>query len=324
MRKIIIFVGIIILFCVLSPIQAKALGFNEVPWVAYTIVDAAEPYYDSVSGQGGYSNYNVSVNMPDSMENYCVMHTYAYGYHSGGSGKGPIPSTNIEAGVTKTNFSVTAPFIVKIFSYGKADLYHWTSSQMNKGSAISEANVLFYIDGAWETRWADYYLDPFLPPYSSHPTHYYGGNMSFPITSGNLTGMKINGISRVCTAGSSYSNCEAGATNDFRIDSVTVENVGIEEKRFSPPEADQNDKMSINPNLFAGKAVIIYELLNEGKIQLKIYDITGKCVKTLVDRNILPGSYKETIESKDYVKGVYFVKFLSENYRETKKIIVIK
>ncbi|MDD5529596.1 MAG: FlgD immunoglobulin-like domain containing protein [bacterium] len=323
MRRIIIFVGILVQLCVFG-VQVKAAGFNEVPWEKYTIVDTISPYYDSVSGQSGYADYNIFVDLPDSMANYCAMHTYAYEYHDGGSGKRkPLPSTKIEAGVIKTNFIVTAPFTVKIFSYGKADLYHWTSSQMNKGSAISEANVLLCIDGVWDIRWLDWYLDPWS---SSHPTHYYGGSASLPIASGNLTGMKINCISHVCTASSSYSFCEASATNDFRIDSVIVENVGIEEKLNIK---NQKLNIEIRPNPFTQSTVISFSALgapdNSETAELTIYDIAGKLVKSFHCALTIALRWDGKDNRGQKVKnGIYFIKMEAGEYKVTKKLTILK
>ncbi|MDD5529598.1 MAG: T9SS type A sorting domain-containing protein [bacterium] len=323
MKRIIGFAGVFVLLCGLIPIQSKAAGFNEVPWVKYTIVDTIA-YNDSVT-PNYYSKYNVSVNLPDSMANYCTMHTYAFEYWEGGIKK-VIPTksdfTSIEAGIIKTNFSVSSPFIVKIFGIGESKLYHESSAQayFNKGSATIKAYISLCISGVWDTVFQYVQNDPYNQYYPQEHTYNYGGFIS-PSVSGTITGIKINCISRASTVGGASSWVEAYAYNDFTIDSVYIGHIGIEEKSNIK---NQKSNIEITPNLFTGKAVISYELLNEGKTQLKIYDIAGKCVKTLVDGNALPGSYKKTIESKDYDKGVYFVKISTGSYKETKKMVVLK
>ncbi|MDD5530207.1 MAG: T9SS type A sorting domain-containing protein [bacterium] len=86
----------------------------------------------------------------------------------------------------------------------------------------------------------------------------------------------------------------------------------------------RNLELKILKNPFANKTTLQYTIPISSRVSVKIYDITGKCVKTLIDGNVSPGSYKETIDSKDYGKGVYFVKFSAGSYKETKKIVVIK
>ncbi|MFA5033749.1 MAG: T9SS type A sorting domain-containing protein [bacterium] len=103
--------------------------------------------------------------------------------------------------------------------------------------------------------------------------------------------------------------------------------IGIEEKwseATSRLGGDQKSNIKIGQNPFIGITTICYDVPKEASVSVKIYDITGKCVKTLVDGNVLAGSYKETIDSKDYGKGVYFVKLSSDRYKETKKMVVIQ
>jgi len=78
------------------------------------------------------------------------------------------------------------------------------------------------------------------------------------------------------------------------------------------------------PNPFRNKTTIQYSLPKTSKVSLKLYDLTGRCVKTLVDGERLPGYYKETLESKNYPTGIYFAKFNAGEYKETKKLILMK
>ncbi|MFA5032464.1 MAG: FG-GAP-like repeat-containing protein [bacterium] len=78
------------------------------------------------------------------------------------------------------------------------------------------------------------------------------------------------------------------------------------------------------PNPFRNKTTIQYSLPKTSKVSLKLYDLTGRCVKTLVEGERLPGYYKETLESKNYPTGIYFAKFNAGEYKETKKLILMK
>ncbi len=57
---------------------------------------------------------------------------------------------------------------------------------------------------------------------------------------------------------------------------------------------------------------------------LKIYDISGKEIATLVNEQLQPGTYEVTFNSYGLPSGVYFYKLTAGNYSETKKMILMK
>ena len=59
-------------------------------------------------------------------------------------------------------------------------------------------------------------------------------------------------------------------------------------------------------------------------VKLKIYDISGKEVSTLVNEQLQPGSYEVTFEAGSLSSGVYFYKLSAGDFSETKKMLMIK
>ena len=57
---------------------------------------------------------------------------------------------------------------------------------------------------------------------------------------------------------------------------------------------------------------------------LKIYDVLGNEVATLVDEYKPAGTYEIEWNAGNYPSGVYFYQLKSENYVETKKMILLK
>ncbi|MDD5530782.1 MAG: T9SS type A sorting domain-containing protein [bacterium] len=78
------------------------------------------------------------------------------------------------------------------------------------------------------------------------------------------------------------------------------------------------------PNPFTKSTVIKYQLPAKSKVSLKLYDLSGRCVKELVNKEKLPGYYKITLTPKNYPNGIYFAKFSAGAYRETRKLILMK
>jgi uncharacterized repeat protein (TIGR01451 family) len=67
------------------------------------------------------------------------------------------------------------------------------------------------------------------------------------------------------------------------------------------------------PNPFRGTTTIRFDLPASGRVNLSIFDVTGRHVKTLVERNMGPGRYQPVWDGRDEVgrtvsPGVYFVR----------------
>ncbi|MDD5529000.1 MAG: T9SS type A sorting domain-containing protein [bacterium] len=106
---------------------------------------------------------------------------------------------------------------------------------------------------------------------------------------------------------------------------------GIEEKSNIN---SLSNTLSINQNPFSKSTVITYSVppnnyyLSTGQAStntlLTIYDLSGRCVKTLVNESKPAGSYSTTLSAQDLKTGIYFVKFISGSYKETEKLILMK
>jgi hypothetical protein len=59
-------------------------------------------------------------------------------------------------------------------------------------------------------------------------------------------------------------------------------------------------------------------------VSLKIYDITGREIKTLVNEYLNPGTYEVTFDGSNFASGVYFYELKTNNFVITKKMVLIK
>lgn len=85
------------------------------------------------------------------------------------------------------------------------------------------------------------------------------------------------------------------------------------------------------PNPFNPSTSIKYFVGGDSraKVSLKIYNVAGQLVKTLVDEEKFPGEYGEMWNGKnekneDVASGVYFYKLKVSDYVETKKMVLLK
>ena len=79
-----------------------------------------------------------------------------------------------------------------------------------------------------------------------------------------------------------------------------------------------------NPNPFARETSISYMLPASGHTSLKIYDVSGRVVETLVDTEVEPGIYTVNWDRKDVASGTYFYRLSSNGKTLTKKMTVVR
>ncbi|MEW6653644.1 MAG: Ig-like domain-containing protein, partial [Bacteroidota bacterium] len=80
------------------------------------------------------------------------------------------------------------------------------------------------------------------------------------------------------------------------------------------------------PNPFNPSTVISFQLSAFSHVSLKVYDVLGREVATLVDEFKQPGSYncKLRIENGELPSGVYLYKLTAGNFVQTKKMLLVK
>jgi hypothetical protein len=78
------------------------------------------------------------------------------------------------------------------------------------------------------------------------------------------------------------------------------------------------------PNPFNPTTTINYELPLKAFVTLKVYDLLGREVKTLVNKEQQPGKYSVTFKANGLSSGVYFYRLSTTNYSAIKKLILLK
>lgn len=79
------------------------------------------------------------------------------------------------------------------------------------------------------------------------------------------------------------------------------------------------------PNPFNPETKIKFDVSkNNSLISLKVYDINGRLVETLVNEILNAGSYEYNFKAKNLSSGIYFYRISSGIYSETKQMVLIK
>ena len=83
------------------------------------------------------------------------------------------------------------------------------------------------------------------------------------------------------------------------------------------------------PNPFNPSTIINYSIPDAGtssmkSVQLKVYDILGREVATLVNEEKTAGNYKVTFDAQNLASGIYFYRLKAGNYISVKKMILLR
>lgn len=78
------------------------------------------------------------------------------------------------------------------------------------------------------------------------------------------------------------------------------------------------------PNPFNPSTTISFSVAELRNVSLKIYDILGQEVSTLVNENLAPGSYSVTFNASSLPSGMYFYKLQAGDFSSVKKMTLIK
>lgn len=78
------------------------------------------------------------------------------------------------------------------------------------------------------------------------------------------------------------------------------------------------------PNPFNPSTEISYNLPEQSFVTLKVYDVLGREISTLVNETKQAGTYKINFNAKGLGSGVYFYELNTENFNKKKKMILIK
>jgi len=154
-------------------------------------------------------------------------------------------------------------------------------------------------------------------------------------TSGNATGFFVDNSSPLLNLRSSRNNNDGNgwgikSNYNFRIRPIIVADQTATSVKQSASLPDHFELFNNYPNPFNPSTIISYQIPSTSKVQLKIYDILGREVAVLVNKEQQMGIYKINFNSqlssdgRALSSGVYFYQLHAGNYINTKKMLLIK
>ena len=129
-------------------------------------------------------------------------------------------------------------------------------------------------------------------------------------------------------------NCQPGEyeigvnikSNDevFWYDSFIVvveEATDIEKENNLPVEFSLGQNF---PNPFNPTTKINYSIPEQSYVTLKVFDVLGREVKTLVNKEQPVGNFEVEFNASDFTSGIYFYRIQAGEFVESKKMVLMK
>lgn len=161
-----------------------------------------------------------------------------------------------------------------------------------------------------------------------------GTSFSCPMTAGvcaiilsanpNLTPIQVRDLLRQTADSSSSPNRLRGwgLINCWEAVKIARTISGIKNNNIS--EVSGFSLSQNYPNPFNPSTKINYQLPVTGFVNIKVFDITGKEIATLINQQQNPGNHTVTFNAGNLSSGIYFYKIQSEKFFETKKMTLVK
>ncbi|MBI4547589.1 MAG: T9SS type A sorting domain-containing protein [Ignavibacteriae bacterium] len=118
-----------------------------------------------------------------------------------------------------------------------------------------------------------------------------------------------------------------GVANRIRIVSSSELPPAPPEEHFSNLESQTPNHFALEqnyPNPFNPVTVIRYQLPVNSWVTLKVYNVLGQEVATLVNEKQEAGRYEVEFDGSKLSSGVYFYRFVAGNFVDTKKLLLVR
>ena len=96
-------------------------------------------------------------------------------------------------------------------------------------------------------------------------------------------------------------------------------------KRIAQSETPIKNKLLPNyPNPFNPTTTIKYRVGSTSDVSINVYNVLGKRIRTLVDKQQQPGVYTEQFNGSNLASGLYFIRIKAGQYNQVQKMMLIK
>ncbi|MBP1682890.1 MAG: 5'-Nucleotidase domain protein, partial [Ignavibacteriaceae bacterium] len=144
-------------------------------------------------------------------------------------------------------------------------------------------------------------------------------NTSLEVSTGAPTGLQSAAVVEMNTTSAAFAYVGTNSTNAYFNNQDWTVDVQVEEGTPENYSLDQN-----YPNPFNPSTTIKFRIPESSFVSLRVYNVLGKEVATLVSEEMNAGSYEVNFQASNLSSGVYFYKLETGNFVKTNKMILMK
>jgi hypothetical protein len=204
--------------------------------------------------------------------------------------------------------------------FGSLGNYQWQNDV--EATLFSDSNVAVDTDSpviSWvlptkSSSQLTYELELSDNPSFNNATTIRGLTNPFDLVSG-LSNGRYYWRTRSVTADGKYSDYSQVA--HFDVNSATA----VGDNEIVPTEFALSQNY---PNPFNPTTRISYQLAKDSYVTLKVYDLLGREVATLVNKNMKAGKYSVDFNASNLATGIYFYKLTAGDFNAVRKMILLK
>jgi hypothetical protein len=168
---------------------------------------------------------------------------------------------------------------------------------------------------------------------------------SYSYNNGNIifAGTVNNGLYASSNGGSNFVSVNTGLPQIAEVNAITVYNdivfigltgFGVWKRPVSEiisgiinvsSEIPSGYSLNQNyPNPFNPSTNIKFAVRSAGNVSLRVFDISGKEIATLVDGFLKQGTFEVQFDAKNFTSGIYFYKLTVNDFVSVKKMMLVK
>ena len=137
----------------------------------------------------------------------------------------------------------------------------------------------------------------------------------------HVMALKFDKIGNLLVFGNTYTNPNGTPPNQCFLTKYRFDGVGVDPTKSIPTSFTLSQNY---PNPFNPSTVIRFSVTKPSFVILKVYDVLGREIKTLVDEEKPAGTYEVTFNASTLPSGVYVYRLQAGTFIETKKMVLMK
>jgi hypothetical protein len=158
--------------------------------------------------------------------------------------------------------------------------------------------------------------------------------LAIRLSGGSSSNYAVADIARLTFADDSLAVITGTGTDNYELETILLMEfcwpsmAGIDPSAWLPGSNEVSYLRQNRPNPFSPSTLIAFEVPRRGRVDLRIYSVEGRLVRSLVGRECPAGKHTTRWDGRDdlgrpVTSGVYFCKLRGPGITETRKMILV-